>query len=72
MNWNKLIHDLQARGLSIRKIAQACDCGAATISDIKLKTGRQPAYALGESLVRLSKASRREIEKILKSKGSEE
>lgn len=57
MDWPSLISDLQTRGLSLTQIGKLCEAGQATISDLKNKPGREPAFQLGQSILRLSRAN---------------
>lgn len=68
MDWPSIISDLQARKLSLVQIAKLCGAGQATISDIKLKPGRDPSFTLGQALLHLHKASDREIARLLKAR----
>lgn len=64
MDWPQLITALQDRGLSLTQIAKACGAGQATISDLKLKPGREPGFSLGQRLIRLSKASDKQVQRL--------
>jgi hypothetical protein len=66
MDWPLLISDLQARGLSLLQTARICGCAQGTLSDLKGGRTKEPAYALGQSLIKLQKASDREIARLLK------
>lgn len=65
MNWPSLIADLQARNLSLTQIAALCRCGQSTLSDLKNKDGREPAFSLGQELIRLHKSSDRDLSRAL-------
>lgn len=65
MDWPPLITGLQRRGLSISQIAKACGAGQATISDLKTARVRDPSFTLGQRLVALSKASDRQLQRML-------
>jgi predicted XRE-type DNA-binding protein len=62
--WSQIIADIQKRGLSQAQIAQACGCAQATISDLAKGATTEPRHALGEALLKLIKASDREIARL--------
>jgi hypothetical protein len=59
MNWQKLIADLQARGLRQVDIASLCDCRQSTVSDLATGITKEPSFTLGQSLIALHKSRRK-------------
>jgi len=64
MNWSQLISSIQKRGLSQTQIAEICDCGQVTISDLLKGTTKEPRFTLGQKLIVLSRASGRELKRL--------
>lgn len=68
MNWPDVISTIQSKGLSLTQIAAICaPCGQSTLSDLKNQPDREPNYRLGQALIHLSKASDREVRRLLNS-----
>lgn len=65
MDWQSLIASIQKRGLSQVQIASICGCGQPTISDLSKGHTVEPRFALGQQLIVLSKASDREVRRLL-------
>ncbi|MGJ7529826.1 XRE family transcriptional regulator [Variovorax sp. GB1P17] len=64
MDWQSIIAEIQKRGLSQSQIAAFCRCGQATVSDLANGKTKQPSFVFGQSLLALSKASNRTINRI--------
>jgi predicted XRE-type DNA-binding protein len=59
MNWQKLIADLQARGLRQVDIAALCGCTQSSISDLARGLNTKPSFVLGQALIELHKSRRK-------------
>lgn len=57
MNWKKITADLAARGVTQKTIADYCNCGQSTISDISRGEIGNPAYSIGKALIDLHEAT---------------
>lgn len=53
MNWTNIISDLSVIGMTQKEIADYCDCGQSTISDIFTGGIKTPSYSLGVRLISL-------------------
>ena len=53
MNWQKLISELSAAGVTQKDIAAQCACGQSTISEILRGAIKNPAYSIGKQLIDL-------------------
>ena len=51
MNWQTIITELEASGMSQAKIARAVPCAQPYISQLKSGVRRSPGYAIGAALV---------------------
>ncbi|WP_310626694.1 helix-turn-helix transcriptional regulator [Limnohabitans sp.] len=53
MNWKQIISDLSDRGYTQPKLAEACGCGQATISDMATGKTKSPRYEVGAKLLKI-------------------
>lgn len=63
MNWREIIGDLLHWKYSQSRIAQACGCTQATVSDIYRGITPDPKFAVGLALVELHKRAAREAKR---------
>lgn len=64
MDWKKLINQLIADSMTQARIAAACGCSQATISDIQSGKNTDPRFSIGDSLRKLA-TRKRQPEKAL-------
>lgn len=55
MNFDRLIDDLCAVGLTQTEIAKFCNCSQSAISDLQRGESQQPRYSVGKALIDLHK-----------------
>jgi transcriptional regulator with XRE-family HTH domain len=60
MDWTSLIAELGRLGYTQPKIAEECQCGQATISDLANGKSKEPRHALGEELKALLERAKSE------------
>jgi predicted transcriptional regulator len=60
MDWQKFMAELQAFGLTQKQIADACEVGQATISDLARGDTKDPKDSLGQKLRALMRSKREE------------
>jgi len=67
MDWKSLIADLKLRGANQVQVAALCGCTQSTISDISTGKSTRPSFAIGQALLNLHGASKRELQRRLSS-----
>lgn len=56
MNWQLLVNELMAAGVTQVELAQECGCSQSSISDIRKGFIKHPRFDIGAALVALHKA----------------
>lgn len=65
MSWKSIIEGLSKKKLSQAQIAELCECGQATISDLAKGSTADPRYRLGIQLTALDELSEAELQDLL-------
>lgn len=65
MDWKSLIADLKLRGANQVQVAALCGCTQSTISDISTGKSKRPSFEIGQALIKLHSAKKRELERLL-------
>lgn len=58
MDWNKLISELEAGGLTQTEIAERCGCSQPYVSQLKAGLRASPAFDIGSALTALHEAQK--------------
>lgn len=56
MNWQILVNELMAAGITQVQMAQECGCSQSSISDLRSGSIEEPRYAIGQKLIQLHKS----------------
>ena len=60
VDWTALISELQSLGMTQQQMASNCRCGQSTISELAKGVTKDPRHSIGQALLRLLEAKRRE------------
>ena len=64
MNWQQIIADLKAYGVTQLQMAVECGCKQSTINELSKGRIANPSFPIGQGLVRMVKAKKRELDRL--------
>lgn len=63
MDWKQVIGELTAHGYTQPEIAEQCDCGQATVSDLATGKTTNPKFNTAQALLALRDRARKEAKR---------
>lgn len=63
MNWSDVISELSKLGYTQARIAEKCNCGQVTVSDLSCGKTTDPKYSTAQALLTLLQKARKEAKR---------